>query len=436
VKVLVVSRLFSGFIDAFNTGDWPPAGSPAIYKLLEGFADDRDCTLDAIFTIKDQTTEENFQRRDRTIPIPRLRLAARVLRFRKSSWWREALHSATILLHIFRTRPDVVYFTNANFIAASLAARFGMTKSVLRFMGLFPHEKSIAEGNGRALVRWLYRAPFAMVLCTEEGSGAQVYLPKLLNASVPLHVVINGVDAGTSRTARDEFFRRHELPTDRALILFVGRLEEYKGTAEFCAGLKNLLTISSTICSVVVIGDGSMRPLVEASAADVVAGGGVFRFFGGIPHDEVLQWYRASDVYVSLNKHGNLSNANLEAIVSGVCLVLPESDPNSSTDLVTDNLIPKTAAVRLPREDLTGALTRTVADLASAPEDRAKLSANLRQVSPDFIQSWADRISWELDVLKALSQKDRFSEIPNLGHETTIRARTPSSSGPRFQSKE
>ena len=51
-------------------------------------------------------------------------------------------------------------------------------------------------------------------------------------------------------------------------------------------------------------------------------------------------YLNAADIYVSTNMYGNLSNANLEALSAGACLVLPTSEPSLPLDTVTDRLIP------------------------------------------------------------------------------------------------
>src|SRR6185295_5248897 len=93
-----------------------------------------------------------------------------------------------------RSRPDVAYCANTAFVGASLMARFGIAPVLLRFLGLFPVHREIAERRGHALARWFFHAPFARAICTLEGSGAEFYLPKLLKPGVPHDVLLNGVD--------------------------------------------------------------------------------------------------------------------------------------------------------------------------------------------------------------------------------------------------
>lgn len=403
MNILVVSRLFSSFAKPLREGRWPPAGAPAIYKLLEGLADDPEVELSVIFTAKDAETGERLGTERHRVTVPRLGIEARVLGYRQSSTLREVWHTAVILLYILRTKPDLVYFTNANFVVASIAARLRLAKTVLRFMGLFPHEKRVADGGGRALVRWLYRAPFSLALCTEEGSGGAVYLPRLLRSGVPLEVVLNGVDEPKRKTTRAELLARYDLPEAGPVVLFVGRLESYKGARDYADGMLEFFSKTPDACVAVVVGEGALRSDLEQVASLIEADGGIFRLIGGIPHDEVLDWYRFSDIYVSLNMHGNLSNANLEAIACGVCLVLPESDPESSTDVITDSLIPGDAAIRLPRNDLATALSHVLHELLSSTARREALRNALRQAAPAIIRTWDARIGYEIGRLKELS---------------------------------
>ena len=50
LRVLCLSRLFGGLKSGLAAGKWDPAGVPAIYRLLEGLAADRDVELLTVFS--------------------------------------------------------------------------------------------------------------------------------------------------------------------------------------------------------------------------------------------------------------------------------------------------------------------------------------------------------------------------------------------------
>ena len=95
-------------------------------------------------------------------------------------------------------------------------------------MGVSPAMWSIANGTtlGARLQRWLLQSPFRLVLCTQDGSGGEFFLRRVLRPSVDLKLLLNGVDMVTERMVP-------VWPKDRTIVLFLGRLETIKGAEEF-----------------------------------------------------------------------------------------------------------------------------------------------------------------------------------------------------------
>ena len=49
-----------------------------------------------------------------------------------------------------------------------------------------------------------------------------------------------------------------------------------------------------------------------------------FRFIERLPHKNVFPILKNTDIYISLNRAGNISNANLEAIAACCCIIIPK----------------------------------------------------------------------------------------------------------------
>ena len=93
-------------------------------------------------------------------------------------------------------RPDLVYLDRANIWSASVLSRFSSIPVVLRVMGITPGMHGTI-GNQRLdyrILRWAYRAPFAAVICTQDGSGGEVWLNRILRRSTPRFLLLNGVN--------------------------------------------------------------------------------------------------------------------------------------------------------------------------------------------------------------------------------------------------
>ena len=120
-----------------------------------------------------------------------------------------------------------------------------------------------------------------------------------------------------------------------------------------------------------------------------------------LPHSKIMEAYKISDVYVSLNRFGNLSVANLEAMKSGMCVVFPKSQLDSFVDLATDELIPVDAVVRINSTDDIDDLTKALECLHLNPDQQKKYRIKMTKVA-SFIPSWNERIENEFNILNQL----------------------------------
>ncbi len=403
MKVLVVARLFSGLTESAQSGVWAPSGVPAIYKLLEALASDGTTELKTVLTVKDDLGD--WGQADRTVAFPAVG-SVKILgapgggllgRLGLAGKWREILHMMKVLFLVLRWRPDVCYVTNANFIAGSMIARLRLSRVVMRFLGLHPVQKRIAEDGG-GFQAILYRAPFAHAVCSLDGSGGKKYLPKLLSSRVPITVLLNGVDRIDPDPDRvRELKKAHDLGT-RPVVLFVGRLEPNKGILEFVDACGSILADQSDAMDVLIAGDGS-----QMAAARERAKSERIRFLGAVEHRDVAALLSLGDIYVSLNRFGSLSNANLEAARAGLCLVTLAPDLAEGTDVESLDVFPEGTVFRIDRDDIQVELTDTLRMLLSDPSLVDGYRSRIRETVAGGFRTWDERISDEIELLRSVA---------------------------------
>lgn len=404
MRVMVVSRLFSGLADGLADGVWRPTGVPAIAKLLEALAADGETDLLTVFAAKDES-ETRF-RQGRRLDLPPLG-ATVILPWARRPWlaWlgldgklREVGHLLRCLWLWLRFRPDVAYFTNAAFPVAAVFARLRLCRVILRLLGLHPEQRRIAE-KGKGLQHYLYRSPFDHVICSLDGSGAPHFLPKLISDEVPRSILLNGVDRGgvdRGDVDREAAGRRDG---DAPMILYIGRLEWNKGCREFVAAMLELRQRGDRKLRAVLVGDGALRDELAQRIAAASAGDDI-TLVGAVPHGEVARWLAAADIFVSLNRFGNLSNANLEAIAAGKCMVILRPDPAQHVDAETDELIPADTVVRIGRDDVPGNLARALDDLRRQPDRVRRLADRTAALAGRILDSWENRIVREITIIR------------------------------------
>jgi glycosyltransferase involved in cell wall biosynthesis len=408
MKVLYAVRMFSGLQSSIKAGRWQPTGVPTIYKMIEALDRGFDRPV-FVLACKDIYVDWP-ERRDRTIRLDGLRHPVLVLagRRRFPSWvqvaagpLRELAHAWTIARLWRRERPDLVYLDHANIFVAGWLALTTPARLVFRVMGVYPVMRAALEGAGlgRTLLRWCYRRRFALVVCSQDGSGVEPWLKRALRPDVPRVVFLNGLDA-TPAPAPEA--RLSVLPADRTVVMFLGKLEREKGALEFADGFLKAWRQDPRGLHALVVGSGAHAgPLrerfVAADAAEALT------LIDRLPHEQVMAALARADIYVSLNRLGNLSNANLEAMMSGRAMIFPHAQPEPGIDVITEQLVPDSAAIRIAATDDRDGLAAAILRLHRAPEERRRLGAAVAAAARGFVMSWEQRIGRELDLLRRVA---------------------------------
>jgi glycosyltransferase involved in cell wall biosynthesis len=414
LRVLSLVRLFSGLKPGLAAGTWAPAGVPAIYKLLEGLGADPEIDPLTVFTVKEpdlrfpSSRRQTLPRIGETVILPYRTWLGRD-HSRANTALTEFEGAARILAIATRFRPDIVYATYANILPAALLARLGHRGVVLRMMGVVPHHRHIASG-ALPLFRWQLKSSFAHVVCSEDGSDPAAVLPKLMNAETPWTVRLNGCDTVAPSEQQVRAIREQYGLGARPVIAFLGRLESYKGSMDFVYAALALLAAIPDAADILIVGDGPLRGEMQARVAAAGQSARV-HFAGARPHAEIAGHIAAADIYVSTNMYGNLSNANLEALATGACMVMPTSDAALPLDTATDRLIPADVALRYHRTRMPASLTEALCKLVSAPDEITRRRVAAAALAKRMVKPWAQSVADDIALLKALSSRRQVADV-------------------------
>ena len=402
-RILMALRLYSGLEKSIADGVWQPTGVPTIYRLVEAL--ERQQAALKLFLLGRTAASD---RQDRDVPMTGLRVVPRILAAtgRVPGWlgafrpYVSELRQAWEIWKVARRlRPDIVYVDRGSLWVAGLMARVTRRPVVYRVMGI--SEALTSTWNSRHPVHrvesWLLRAPFAAVICTLDGSGGEVWMPRLFRPGVPTHLLINGVDRGATGVPP------LTLPSGKTRIGFVGRFEDIKGSREFLAAFLLARAQRPGRLHAVMIGSGPLLPAMQADLARAGAGEDI-TIIPSLPHREMGSAYAAFDIYVSLNRQGNLSNANIEAFTAGCCAIVPHGDAASGRDVALDGLFPPDSLLRIASPDDTAGLAQAILRLHDDPAERQDRSRRIAAIAEQAIPSWEVRIDQELRILDALAR--------------------------------
>lgn len=244
--------------------------------------------------------------------------------------WRYAYYQVDAQRHVMRVarevRPDVViaYGIMTAPLARRIADRLDLPL-VGRYFGntlsLGLHKRTRWWGN--FMERIGFRVPVEAMVLTNDGSPILEVLKRLDVDFRPIHFWRNGLPEGvfTPGPRPEHLVRRLDLPPDAFVMLTVTRLAQEKRLDRAIRALASLRQEHGhRETFLVMLGDGPERSRLEQLAARLGVTEAV-RFPGPVPNAELADWYRCSDVVLSLLDRTNASNPVFEAMACERCVV-------------------------------------------------------------------------------------------------------------------
>jgi glycosyltransferase involved in cell wall biosynthesis len=241
------------------------------------------------------------------------------------------------------------------------------------------------------------RHPVDLYIVLNDGTRGRMALTRLGIPAEKIVFLPNGMDIGWADVTADRSKVRREmrLPEDKILVVTFSRLVRSKRVDQFFEAASLLDPAMRDGIALVVGGDGPERPALERKALEL---GLEVTFTGVIPHRKVVDFLKASDIFVGTNEITNMSLPPCEAILCGVPVVA--YDNSGTSEVVRDGetgLLAKAGDTR----DLSAQLARIIGD----GELRRRLSEGAAAFGRAHFVSWEDRISMEAEALEGLLEQ-------------------------------
>jgi glycosyltransferase involved in cell wall biosynthesis len=116
---------------------------------------------------------------------------------------------------------------------------------------------------------------------------------------------------------RQEWRVQHNLAPDARVVIYVGRLAHEKGLPGLLRGFAEAARRAPNAV-LLLVGDGSQRPELEALVTELALAPGRIRFTGRAPGTDIPRWLGASDVFALTSPREGLPCAVLEAMAAGL----------------------------------------------------------------------------------------------------------------------
>jgi glycosyltransferase involved in cell wall biosynthesis len=225
----------------------------------------------------------------------------------------------------------------------------------------------------RGYLGWFYRSVDRVFAFSEQSRG------KLVAMGVPaerIELVSAAVDPthfGPERASRSAFQQFGLARDERPIVLSVGRVSTEKNIPLILEAVARLQSRPGAP-HLVIVGDGPAREELEETW-----GASPFVTFAGYQEGEALgRLYASADVFVFASTVDTLGLVNLEAMASGLPILVP------SGSAIAEQLADGTNALFYGPEP--EALASTLAGVLDSPAQAARLGANGRQ---EAVRRWA-----------------------------------------------
>jgi len=408
LKILFITRLFSGLDSSIRKGVWEPRGIPTIYKLIEKLSKDPKVDLNIIFTEKVSTghiyKRLKFNNLNAKIIVAPFIIFPVKFGFSVSiiNMLNKFLHFFVIVLNVLINRYHLIYSDRVNIEAAAFCAGTLNKKVILRLLGVYPDMKDLVYNTSkhdiksRLLIK-CYNANFKYIICTQDGSGGEYFINKVCNKNSHYEMLVNGVDE-EKIDEKNIYSIKNELKLDnKFIILFVGKLTIAKGAHHF---VKSVIELSKHKMNfaVIIIGEGPLRSRLQESILENHAQNRI-HLLGSVSHDEIPAYYHLAHIYVSVNFLGGLSNTTLEAMKYGCCIVRLTHSSEEHIDMHTEEILPSSLNLTYDRVKPDEGLITNLDYLLSNTGEIMKYASGVKQHTNQKIWCWDERINYEVEKL-------------------------------------
>ena len=233
---------------------------------------------------------------------------------------------ARYLWHADSEDFDVIHAHSHCYFVTNLAAlkrRLGEIPLAITNHGLYSQNapEKLFSLYLKTLGRWTFNQA-DVVFCYTDVDKERV---RDLGVTSRIEVVPNGIDTERFTPEGPE---SDLIDAEGPVVLFVGRFAEGKrpwlAVEAFAAVLEEYPDAELYLC-----GDGALREDLEAQAAELGIGEAV-TFLGHVPYDEMPKVYRSGDVLVLPSRAEGVPRTVLEAIASGLEIVMSDLDQVTS----------------------------------------------------------------------------------------------------------
>lgn len=252
--------------------------------------------------------------------------------FYRRGFWISPAPYAEVRKILKKFRPDVIHSQTADPIgvAASMYAREKELPFVTtghnypdQLTGQLKGIKFMKKPIDAALAAYManYRDHSDYMTMPTEIAIEDLVLKRRKKIKIPFEALSNGVDLSEFKPGRANLrtYNRYKLPTDRPIVLYIGRVDPAKSISTVIEAFAQVLE-SVPEAELVIVGDGIELEHLKKLAEYLQINQSV-KFLGKVLPPELYDLYKAGDVFVTASETETQGIVLIEAAATGLPLV-------------------------------------------------------------------------------------------------------------------
>ncbi|MBH11283.1 MAG: hypothetical protein CMG74_13205 [Candidatus Marinimicrobia bacterium] len=404
MKILLFLRLYSHFIDSINKKVWSPKGMPAVYKLIDRL-NAKGIHTDVIFISYDKSDNINKYQKLKFDKLENINfhIFPYYNNIIKGFTYLKIRHIINSLRLIYINQYNIIYCDRINVEYGGLFARLGY-KVFLRLHGvaylndtLKPTKKFFVPSIEYFLG---YKAPFSAVICSRDGSPGLDFIKRIMKSTIKSKLMLNGVDYIDGLDRVLDLRKKYQLNQKTKIIATIGRLSPDKSPDLFIKSIVEVNKKNKNIFGI-LIGDGPMKKELQDLINEYGISDKIY-LLGTYEHYLVQTFLQQADIFVSLNLCGNLSNAVLEAISAGKCIITLGYDDQTKRDQHSKIEDFKESIIFINHYKIIDDLSTKINQLIENPTLIHKKSNEVKKLNAKYLVSWEKRIDKEIKFINSV----------------------------------
>ena len=295
-----------------------------------------------------------------------------------------------------KEKPDIIYVSsNLPCLSGFLLSKYYKVPYIQRQYGTFLYSKlnNIVEKIKYHREVLSFLLPAQKYIITDDGTYGYEVAKYFNIPDGKILFIRNGIDKMSlddSIEVRNNIIDRFNLPNNAFIVVSVSRLVKWKRVDRIISAFNG---IDDNNVYLFVIGDGDERNYYESMKKNKN-----ILFLGAITNNEVQQFMKACNCFVSMYDISNLGNPLLEAMAAGKPIITLNNG-NTKSVYNGENMI---LLPDISEEEIKKLIIKNILLLKNDNAYSKKLSNAAYKYAEENILSWDERINIEISQILAL----------------------------------